>query len=68
MFADDQVILSSSEDGLQVAAHTLEQETRKFNFKISTSKTKSMGFHRKERMRTKIVISGKKIEQLRDFN
>ena len=42
LFADDQAIFSSSEDGLQMAAHKLEQATRKFNLKISTAKTKSM--------------------------
>ena len=41
---------------------------RKFNFKISTTKTKSMGFQGKEHMRTKIVMNGKIIEQVRDFN
>ena len=59
LFADDQVIFSSSEDGLQMAAYKLEQATRKFNFKISTIKIKSMGFQGKEHMRTKILINGK---------
>ena len=39
LFADDQTIFSSSEDGLQMTAHKLEQGTRKFNLKISTTKT-----------------------------
>ena len=38
LFADDQVIFSSSEDGLQMTEHKLEQATRKFNLKISTTK------------------------------
>ena len=38
LFADDQVIFSSLEDGLQMAAHKLEQATRKFNLKISMTK------------------------------
>ena len=50
LFADDQVIFSSSEDGLQMAVHKLEQATRKFNLKISTTKTKLMGFQGKELM------------------
>ena len=61
----DNVFLSF---GLQMAAHKLEQATRKFNLKFSTSKTKSMGFQGKENMRTKIVINRKIIEQVRDFN
>ena len=31
LFADEQVIFNSSEDGLQMAAHKLKQVTRKFN-------------------------------------
>ena len=37
----------------------------KQGIKIST---KSMGFQRKEHMRNKIVMNGKIIEQVRDFN
>ena len=50
-----------------MAAHKLKQAMRKFNSKISTTKTKSMGFQGKN-MRIKIVISGKTIMQVRDFN
>ena len=52
-----QVLFSSSEDGLQIPAHKLEQATRKLILKISTTKTKSMGFQGKEHMRTKIVVN-----------
>ena len=38
LFADDQVIFSSSEDGLQIATHKLEQATRKFNSKNFNNK------------------------------
>ena len=51
-----------------MAAHKLEQATRKFNLKISTTKTKSIGFQGKEHLRTKIAIDGKIIEQVGDFN
>ena len=51
-----------------MAAHKLEQPTRKFNLKVPTRKNISMGFHGKEHMRSKIVIIGKLIEQVRDFN
>ena len=40
-----------------MAAHKFEQATRKFNLKISTTKTTSMGFQGKEHIRTKIVIN-----------
>ena len=42
-----------------MAAHKLEQGMKKFNLKILTTKTKSMGFQGKEHMRTKIVMNGK---------
>ena len=64
LFADDQVIFSSSEDDLQMAAHKLEQLTRKFHLKISTTKTKLMGFQGKEHMRTKIVINNRASERI----
>jgi len=50
-----------------LTAHKLEQVTREFDLKMQT-KTKSMGFQGKEHMRTKIVINGKTIGQVRDFN
>ena len=59
LFANGQVIFSSLEDGLQMAAHKLEQATRKCNLKFSTTNTKSMGFQEKEYVRTKIVMDGK---------
>ena len=68
LFADDQVIFNSSEDGPQMVAHKLEKATRKFNLKISTTKAKSMDFQGKEHMRTKIVTYEKIIDQMRDFN
>ena len=51
-----------------MAARKIKQATRKFNLKISTTKIQSMGFQGKEHMKTKIVINGKIIEQVRDFN
>ena len=47
LFAVDQVIFSSSEDDLQMTGHKLEQATGKFDLKIPTTKTKSMGFQGK---------------------
>ena len=35
---------------------------------MSITKPKSMGFQGKKHMRTKIVMNGKIIEQVRDFN
>ena len=46
-----------------MAAHKLEQATRKFNLKISTTKPKSIDFQGNEHMRTKLVMNGKIIEK-----
>ena len=35
---------------------------------MSTTKTKSIGFQGKEHIKTKIVMNGKIIEQVKDFN
>ena len=48
-----------------MAALKLEQATRKIKLKVPTTRTESQ---RKEHMRTKIVMDGKIIEQVRDFN
>jgi hypothetical protein len=45
-----------------------KQATRKCNLKISTTETKPMGFQGKEHKKTKIVMNGKIIEQVRDCN
>jgi beta-xylosidase len=43
LYADDQVVIAKPEDDLQIAAHQLSNIAKKYNLKISTSKTKSMG-------------------------
>jgi hypothetical protein len=43
LYADDQVLTAKSEDELQVAALRLSNIAKKYNLKISTSKTKSLG-------------------------
>jgi hypothetical protein len=41
--ADDHVIIAKSEDELQMAANELNKIAKKYDMKISTSKTKSIG-------------------------
>jgi transcriptional regulatory protein LevR len=41
--ADDQILTTESGDKLQIAAHRLKNISKKYNLKISTSETKSMG-------------------------
>lgn len=56
LFADDQVVISDSENHLQSAAHKLFQITKHYNLTISNSKTKAMAFNVKQHKRSKIVI------------
>jgi hypothetical protein len=68
LFADDQVIVTSTEDELQRAAYTLNNIAVKYNLKISVNKTKAMGMKGKINARTKIVINNNIIEQVNSFN
>jgi hypothetical protein len=56
--ADDQVIISYSEDELQKRTHKLN----KYGMKISTEKTKPMAFYGPEPIRSKIVTDNKIIQ------
>jgi hypothetical protein len=47
LFAENQVIFSESEAGLQRAFNRLENIANGFNIKISTMKTKTMAFQGK---------------------
>jgi hypothetical protein len=60
----DQVIIADTEDNLQKAAHKLNQIITEYGLTISLQKTKSMAF----KVRTKIVIDNKIIEQVNLFN
>lgn len=44
LFADDQVIISNTEDNLQKAEHNLDQIIRAHSLTISVQKTKSVAF------------------------
>jgi hypothetical protein len=43
LYADAQVLITKPEDELLIAAHRLNKFTKKYNLKISTSRTRSMG-------------------------
>jgi hypothetical protein len=54
--ADDQVLITKSEDELQMAAHRLNDIFKKCNLKISTSKTKYVGICGNNFRRLNIII------------
>jgi transcription initiation factor TFIIIB Brf1 subunit/transcription initiation factor TFIIB len=67
-FADDQVIISNTEDNLQKAVHKLNQIITEYGLTISVQKTKSMAYKGRDCIRSKIVIGNKIIEQVNSFN
>ena len=50
------------------AGFKLHQTSKQYTMKISTIKTKLMAFRGKERIRTKIMISDRILEQVSHFN
>ena len=46
LFADDQCIISDTEDNLQKAVYYLYNKSKEFNLEIATNKTKVYGFVR----------------------
>ena len=45
LYADDQILMATSEDKLQTVAHQLKLIPRKYKMTISSTKTKSMELH-----------------------
>jgi hypothetical protein len=67
LYADDQILITKSEDELQFAAYQLNKITRKYGMKIFTLKSKTMGMREKNIQRVKTEIEGKITEQVSDF-
>ena len=67
LYADDQILMVTSEDDLQIMAHHLSRIARKYKMTISSTKTKSMAMWGNHIQRVKIVINDSIIEQVTDF-
>jgi len=68
LYADDQILLATSEDELQTMAYHLNLIARKYKMTISSTKTKSMAMCGNHIQRVKIVINDNNIiEQVTDF-
>jgi hypothetical protein len=65
---DGQVIIAQSEDELQMAVNELNKLSKKYDMKISTSKTKAIGVCGKNIQHIRIKIEGKTVEQVSNFN
>jgi hypothetical protein len=67
LYADDQIVMATSEDDLQKMAYHLNLIARKYNMIISSTKTKSMAMCGNQLQRVKVVINDKIIEQVTEF-
>jgi len=67
LYADDQILIATSEDDLQTMAHHLKLIARKYKMTISITKTKSMAIWGSHIQSVKIVINNSIIERVTDF-
>jgi hypothetical protein len=68
LFADDQVIVASRDDGLQRASYTLSSIAIKYNLKISVNEMKEVIMKGRMNVGTKIVRNNNIIEKVNCFN
>ena len=67
LFADDQFIISGTEDNLQKTVYLLYNISKEYNLEIATKKTKVFGFVGTDHLRTKIIINDETLEQVSQF-
>jgi hypothetical protein len=67
LYADDQILMVTSEDDLQKMTYHLNMIARKYNMIISSKKTKSMAMCGNQIQRVKFVINDKIIELVTEF-
>jgi len=67
LYADDQILMATSEDGLQTIVNHLNLIARKYKMTVSSTKTKSMTMWGNLIQTVKIVINDNIIEQVTDF-
>ncbi|KAJ4434368.1 hypothetical protein ANN_22927 [Periplaneta americana] len=68
LYADDQVIISNSEDNLQRGLYTLNEILKDFGMEISAQKSKVMAFLGQDPVRSKIIHNNQCLEQVQNFN
>jgi len=67
LFADDQFIISVTEDNLQKAVYLLYNISKEYNLEIATKKTKVFDFVGTDHLRTKIIMNDETLEQVSQF-
>ena len=64
LFADDQFIISDTEDYSQKAIYSLCSISKEYNLEIAAKKTNVFGFVRADHLKTKIIINDETLEQV----
>jgi len=67
IFADDQFIISDTEDNLQKAVYLLYNISKGYNLEIATKKTEVFGFEGTDHLRTKTIVNDETLEQISQF-
>jgi hypothetical protein len=67
LYADDQILMATSEDDLQKMVYHSNLIARKYNMIIFSTKTKSNAMYGNQIQRVKVVINDKIIEQVTEF-
>ena len=67
LYADDQILMATSEDDLETKAYRLNLTARKHKMTISSTKTKATAMWGNHIQRVKIVINPSIIEQVTDL-
>ena len=67
LYADDQILMATSEDDIQTMAYHLNLIARKYKMTISSTKTKVMVMWGNHIQRVKIVINDSIIDQVTGF-
>jgi len=67
LYADDQILMATSEGDLQTMPYHLNLIARKYKMTMSSTKTKSMAMWGNHIQGVKIVINNNIIEQVTDF-
>jgi hypothetical protein len=66
LFADDEVVIAHSEDGLERRVFAL-QNIKNFGMGISPEKSETMAFLEQDTVRCKIVVDYKCLQKLKNF-
>jgi hypothetical protein len=67
LYAEDQILMATSEDDLKTMAYHLNLIAKKYKMTISSTKTKSMAMWGNHIQRVKIVINDNITERVTDF-